>query len=114
MQIKRIYEPAEISDGYRVLVDRPWPRGVKKETARIDLWLKDVAPSAALRKWFGHKPEKWKDFSLGYREELKQNKAVAELIKIIKGHPSRTLLYGAKDEIHNQTVVLKSFLEARL
>lgn len=109
IKIKRVYEPAEKSDGVRILVDRLWPRGVKKTA--IDLWIKDVAPSDALRKWFHHEERRWSDFRSKYRKELSANKdAVAELRKAAKG--TATLLYGAKDEKHNQAVVLAEFLKS--
>ena len=111
LKIKRVYEPAEKSDGTRILIDRLWPRGVKKTA--IDLWLKDVAPSDALRKWFHHEERKWADFRSRYHKELKANKdAVAELRAAVKGKTA-TLLYGAKDETHNQAVVLAEFLKRR-
>ncbi|ODT64469.1 MAG: hypothetical protein ABS77_00295 [Phenylobacterium sp. SCN 69-14] len=105
VKIKRIYEPPAQSDGQRILVDRLWPRGVAKAQARIDLWLKDVAPSADLRRWFGHKPERWAEFQKRYLAELAGNPALEELRRLARGKPT-TLLYGAKDEIHNQARVL--------
>lgn len=99
----------EKSDGFRILVDRLWPRGITKEKAKIDLWLKDVAPSDKLRKWFGHDPKKWNEFKKRYFAELTNNPAVEQLKKyIIKGNV--TLLYSAKDENHNNAVALKEFL----
>lgn len=108
--LKRAYEaPAEL-DGRRVLVDRLWPRGVSKVEARIDLWLKEVAPSTALRRWFGHDPEKWSEFKKRYRAELKGNPAWDELRALAReGH--LTLVYAAKDRAHNDAVVLKELLE---
>ena len=109
--IKRVYEPKAESDGFRVLVDRLWPRGLSKEKAGVDLWLKAIAPSDALRKSFHHDPGLWEDFEKKYVEELRANpEAVAQLREAAKGHKKTTLLYGAKDEIHNQAVVLKAFL----
>ena len=105
VKIKRIYEPPAQSDGQRILVDRLWPRGVAKAQVRIDLWLKDVAPSADLRRWFGHKPERWAEFQKRYLAELAGNPALEELRRLARGKPT-TLLYGAKDEIHNQARVL--------
>ena len=105
VKIKRIYEPAAPEDGQRILVDRLWPRGVAKAEAHIDLWLKDVAPSADLRRWFGHKPERWAEFQKRYLAELAGNPALEELRRLARGKPT-TLLYGAKDEIHNQARVL--------
>ena len=107
--LKRAYEAASDSDGTRVLVDRLWPRGVTKAKARIDVWLKDVAPSTQLRKWFGHDPGKWTEFQQRYRAELKGSEALAELRKLAReGHV--TLVYGAKDEEHNDAVVLAKLL----
>jgi uncharacterized protein YeaO (DUF488 family) len=109
LKIKRAYEPAEKSDGVRILVDRLWPRGIKK--GAFDLWLKDVAPSNELRKWFHHEAPKWSAFRSKYRRELSANpRAVAELRSAVKGKTA-TLLYGAKDETHNQAVVLAEFLK---
>src|SRR5690606_14601505 len=107
--LKRAYEAPADSDGMRVLVDRLWPRGVSKAAARIDLWLKDVAPSTELRKWFGHDPEKWPEFQKRYRAELKGSAALAELRRLARqGHV--TLVYGAKDEARNDAVVLAKLL----
>jgi uncharacterized protein YeaO (DUF488 family) len=109
--IKRIYEPYATTDGYRILVDRLWPRGIKKQNAPIDLWLKDIAPSAALRKWFNHEPEKWQAFVKKYHAELKDSNAVlTELRAIFRKHKKITLLYSAKDELHNQAIALQQFL----
>ena len=111
VRIKRVYVSAVIEDGWRVLVDRLWPRGMKKEAAKIDLWMKDVAPTDKLRKWFRHEPKKWGDFQRKYREELKEKaELLAELKKLEKEHGTLTLLYGAKDEEHNQAVVVAEFL----
>lgn len=112
LQIKRIYEPAEESDGQRILVDRLWPRGVSKERAHLDLWLKDVAPSTELRKWFGHDPSKWDEFQERYEAELAHNDALAELKQVVASHPKTTLLFAAKDEEHNEAVVLANYLYA--
>jgi len=109
--IKRVYEAASPDDGKRILVDRLWPRGLTKEEAGIDLWLKDIAPSSELREWFGHDPEKWPEFEKRFRKELEANEAaVATLREAVKVGPA-TLVYGAKDEAHNNAVVIKSFLE---
>jgi uncharacterized protein YeaO (DUF488 family) len=109
-QIKRVYEPAKPSDGIRVLVDRLWPRGVSKAKAKLDHWMKDVAPSPQLRTWFGHKPERFAEFRKRYREELAANPAVAELRKLGKNRRV-TLLYGARDPKINQAVVLQAALK---
>ena len=109
--IKRVYEKPTPSDGARILVDRLWPRGVSKERAKLDLWLKDIAPSTALREWFGHDPEKWVEFQKKYKIELAENKEpVAGLQKIVKQNKTVTLLYAAKDEEHNEAVVIKNFM----
>lgn len=112
MKIKRIYEPASSDDGARVLVDRLWPRGMTKEAARLDLWLKDVAPSDALRRWFDHRAERWDQFRQRYRAELAENSAVGELRALMKDGRV-TLLYSARDAEHNQAVVLAEYLQAR-
>jgi uncharacterized protein YeaO (DUF488 family) len=110
IRIKRVYEPAERGDGVRILVDRLWPRGISKD--KIDLWLKDIAPSNELRDWFHHEEPKWASFRSKYRKELAANKpAVAELRKAAKGK-TVTLLYGAKDTEHNQAVVIAEFLKS--
>ena len=110
MKIKRVYEMPSRDDGKRILVDRLWPRGLTKEKASIDLWLKEIAPSTALRKWFDHDPDKWKEFQKRYRKELRDNKELVSLLKekIKKG--TVTLVYGAKDEKHNEALVLKEWL----
>ncbi len=106
IKIKRVYEIPEKEDGNRILVDRLWPRGLSKEKARVDLWLKDIAPSTELRKWFDHDPAKWKEFKKRYLRELKDNNESIQTLKqqLIKGKV--TLLYGAKDEEYNQAIVL--------
>jgi uncharacterized protein YeaO (DUF488 family) len=109
--LKRVYEPPAKDDGLRVLVDRLWPRGVKKDEAAVDLWLKDIAPSPELRRWFGHVPRKWQEFSRRYRAELSGKASEIETLRKRVGRARVTLLYGAKDTEHNQAVVLKRFLE---
>lgn len=114
IHIKRIYAPPSQEDGYRVLVDRLWPRGVSKEKAKADLWLKEIAPTNDLRHWFNHEEEKWPEFQKRYRDELRANpEAVREFKDKTRGHGTVTLLYGAKDEQHNQAIVLKDFLRER-
>jgi len=116
IKVKRVYEAAAPTDGYRVLVDRIWPRGVKKEVAAIDSWLKEVAPSTELRKWFGHDPERFDAFCQRYLAELKKkpaDDAFSALQQIVKDHKTVTLVYGAKDETHNQAVVLAEELKNR-
>lgn len=113
IQVKRVYEPAAPEDGRRVLVDRVWPRGMTKEDVKADLWLKDAAPSSALRKWFGHDPSKWEQFKDRYFAELdEQPKVVAELFAQASVGPV-TLLFSARDEQHNQAVALKEYLLVR-
>ena len=112
IRLKRVYEKAEKSDGLRILIDRLWPRGVSKEKAKIDLWLKDIAPSNELRKWFGHDPTKWDEFQGRYREEFKAKKEVIdELKKAIKKEKVITLLFSASDEKHNNAVALTKILK---
>lgn len=108
--IKRAYEEAGTDDGYRVLVDRLWPRGVSKEEAQIDLWLKEIAPTTTLRKWFGHDPSKWREFKRRYEHELASNESVAQLRSLEREHKKVCLVYGAKDTEHNDAVVLVDFL----
>ena len=114
IQCKRVYEQASPDDGYRVLVDRLWPRGISKEKAALGIWDKSIAPSTELRKWFGHDPEKFEKFKKRYAEELSGNPDTEKFISLIREELQKgpvTLLYGAKDEIHNQAVVLKEFLK---
>jgi uncharacterized protein YeaO (DUF488 family) len=109
--IKRVYEPAGAGDGFRVLVDRLWPRGLSKEKARADLWLKDIAPSGALRKWFAHDPAKWDGFRKRYQAELEGKGDMLDMLLRKAASGRLTLLYGAKDTERNQAVVLKEYLE---
>ena len=111
IQLKRVYEKPSKNDGWRVLVDRLWPRGLSKERAAVDLWLKDVAPSTELRKWFGHDPAKWKGFQSRYRKELKEKRDALKLLKQKSHKRTVTLLYGARDKEHNEALVLKSVLD---
>ena len=111
-KLKRIYDASEASDAYRVLVDRIWPRGVFKEKARIDLWMKEIAPSDALRKWFGHDPDRWEGCQRRYREELqKEFGLTSQLQQLEKQHGTVTLVFSARDEHHNQAVALRAFLQ---
>ena len=113
LKLKRVYEPFDKNDGTRILVDRLWPRGMTKAKAGVDIWLKELAPSAELRKWFGHDPDKWTDFKKRYRIELEENdEQLARLREEIK-KGAVTLLYGAKDEEHNDAVVLAEFLRSQ-
>ena len=117
IKAKRVYDEVEKDDGIRVLVDRLWPRGIKKEEVKIDLWLKEVAPSIELRKWFSHDPFRWKEFCKRYREELIKDEekkiALSELTKIAT-RGKLTLVYSAKDKEHNNAIVLKKLLESLL
>lgn len=110
VKIKRVYEKPDKEDGFRVLVDRLWPRGLTKEKAAVDLWLKEIAPSNELRKWFGHEPEKWPEFRKKYLQELKENE---EPVLILKDHLKKgtvSLIYAARDQVHNEALVLKELL----
>ena len=112
--LKRVYENGHAKDGRRILVDRLWPRGIKKDNAKIDLWLKEIAPSHALRKWFNHKPEKWEEFRRRYLQELDQNQeCVGQLIQHAK-KGNVTLLFSAKNEVHNNAVALREYILSRL
>jgi uncharacterized protein YeaO (DUF488 family) len=113
IKVKRVYDEPSSDDGVRVLVDRLWPRGLSKESARIDLWLKDVAPSDELRKWFNHDASKWEEFKRRYFKELENNKAVNELINLLRDRRTITLLYSAKSPYNNATA-LKEYLELKL
>jgi uncharacterized protein YeaO (DUF488 family) len=111
IKIKRVYDEAKKEDGKRILVDRLWPRGLTKTRAKVDLWLKEIAPSVALRKWFGHERSKWGEFKRRYSAELERNKDQLSLLKREVSASKVTLVYGAKDREHNGAVVLKDFLE---
>jgi uncharacterized protein YeaO (DUF488 family) len=113
IQVKRVYERPSRTDGLRVLVDRLWPRGLTKERAAVSVWLKDLAPSTELRKWFGHDPAKWKQFQARYRKELRDKKDDLKMLAEKSERRTVTLLYGARDETHNEAIVLKKVL-ARL
>ena len=113
IQIKRVYEKPSRTDGLRILVDRLWPRGLTKERAAVKVWQKDVAPSSELRKWFGHDPVKWKRFETRYRKELREKKDTLKLLRQKSKERTVTLLYGARDEKHNEARVLKKVLEGR-
>lgn len=113
IRIKRAYEDAARSDGPRILVDRIWPRGVAKEDAELEAWLKGLSPSSELRKWFDHDPEKWEEFRQRYLKELKKAEAADDLKKlqsIVKEHKLITLVFAAKDTEHNNAVALRDFL----
>jgi len=113
IQLKRAYDKPSRDDGLRVLVERLWPRGLTKERAAVDLWLKDVAPSPELRKWFGHDPDKWEQFQKRYWKELKENDDAVRLLKQKGKRGTVTLVYAARDEEHNGALALKRFLERR-
>ena len=113
IQLKRVYEEPDETDGKRILIDRLWPRGLTKEKARIEIWLKDIAPSTELRTWFGHDPSKWDDFKKRYKNELKNNsETVSKLIEQM-AQGKVTLVYSAKDKEHNDAVVLAEYLGER-
>jgi uncharacterized protein YeaO (DUF488 family) len=112
IKLKRIYDDYELSDGFRILVDRLWPRGISKDKAHLDLWLKEIAPSDALRKWFHHDTSKWYDFEKKYKEELQDKSGLFEQLHNLEvKHKTVTLLYGAKDREHNQAVVIADLLK---
>ncbi len=110
LEVKRIYEPSESSDGYRVLVDRVWPRGLSKQNADIHLWLKDIAPSTELRQWFGHQPRRWDAFRRRYFDELDEMPETLAVIQDKLRKDDVTLVYSARDEAHNQAVALREYL----
>lgn len=109
IRVKRVYDPPSPDDGMRVLVDRLWPRGLSKEKAGVDLWLKEVAPSTELRKWFGHAPEKWDEFQQRYRQELRQQPEALERLFALLDQGRVTLLFGAKEARFNDAVALRAF-----
>jgi uncharacterized protein YeaO (DUF488 family) len=111
VRLKRVYDPPSSDDGVRVLVDRLWPRGLKRDAVQIDHWLKDLAPSTELRHWFGHDPDRWSEFQRRYRAELaKSSEDLAPLRELLRGTGKLTLLFAAKDAAHNNAVALKAFL----
>jgi len=113
IRVKRVYDPAAADDGARVLVDRLWPRGVTKAAATLTLWLKDIAPTSDLRKWFGHDPERWPEFRRRYHAELDKNRAAVERLNVLVAAGPVTLIYGAHDTAHNQAVALADYMRAR-
>ena len=112
--VKRVYEKFFITDGRKVLVERLWPRGIRRNTPGVDIWLRNVAPTIELRKWYMHDPKKWVEFKRRYLAELKQNKAFEQLLKIALSTDPVTLVYSARDQKHNSAIVLKKFLEQRI
>ena len=111
--LKRVYEPAIPEDGFRILVERLWPRGLSKQVAHIDLWLKDISPSPELRTWYSHDVNKWIEFQQRYQDELRCNQVVAQLQSLLLGKATVTFVYAARDEEHNSARVLKDFMEKR-
>jgi uncharacterized protein YeaO (DUF488 family) len=111
IQLKRAYDPASPEDGHRVLVERLWPRGIKKENLQIETWMKEISPSPELRKWFGHDPEKWAEFQQRYTRELDQNPKYVQDLRGLASRGRLTLIYSAKDEQHNSALILKEYLE---
>jgi uncharacterized protein YeaO (DUF488 family) len=107
LKIKRVYDKPAEEDGTRILVDRLWPRGLTKQKAKVDVWLKDIAPSTELRKWFAHDPEKWKEFIKKYKKELHENRGQVAILKEYLRQGAVTLVYGARDEVHNEALVIK-------
>lgn len=115
IKLKRAYDEFEESDGYRILIDRLWPRGIKKENLKLDLWDKDIAPSTDLRKWFHADPDvNWAEFVVRYIAELAETNALSDLAANIRDKKTVTLLYGAKDTVHNQAIVLRDELKKRI
>ncbi|WP_237244828.1 MULTISPECIES: DUF488 domain-containing protein [Sorangium] len=116
VRLKRAYEPPEAADGYRVLVDRLWPRGIRKDALAIDAWMKELGPSDELRRWFGHDVSRWEEFASRYRDELRRQPAagLADELVARARRETVTLVYGARDELHNQAVVLRDVIEQRL
>lgn len=112
IRLKRVYEPPSQDDGFRVLVERLWPRGLSKPLAQVDLWLKDIAPSPPLRRWYGHDVTKWEEFQRRYRAELRDNAAVRQVQELLREKQTLTFVYAARDVEHNSAQVLKAFLEA--
>jgi len=110
VRLKRAYEPPAADDGTRILIDRLWPRGVKKTDAAIDEWMKEIAPSSALRKWFGHEPGRWQEFRRRYQSEIRQHPEQFEQLRTLARHGPITLVFYARDEAHNDAVVLKDLL----
>jgi uncharacterized protein YeaO (DUF488 family) len=113
VRLKRAYEPPAGEDGTRILIDRLWPRGVSKTDAAVDQWMKEIAPSTELRKWFGHDPARWEEFRRRYTEELHQNTALLSQLRSLARQNPVTLVYSAHDEVHNDAIVLRNLLLGR-
>jgi uncharacterized protein YeaO (DUF488 family) len=113
VKLKRAYEPPTAEDGARILIDRLWPRGISKKKAALDQWMKDIAPSAKLRKWFGHDPTRWEEFRRRYADEVHQNSALLDQLRSLARQGPITLVYSAHDEVHNDAVVLRDLLLGR-
>ncbi len=113
IQLKRAYEPASAQDGTRVLVDRLWPRGVSKDAAALDLWLKELAPSTGLRKWFGHDPARWAEFQVRYAQEVREHPQLLAQLRDLARKGPVTLVFSARDEVHNDAIVLRQLLLGR-
>jgi uncharacterized protein YeaO (DUF488 family) len=111
IKVKRVYDPIEKDDGIRILVDRLWPRGIKKD--KVDIWLKDIAPSNELRKWYNHDPNKWEEFKRKYFDELDKNSKINELIQLIRKNENITLLYSSKSP-YNNAIALREYIEKKL
>lgn len=113
IRLKRVYLSKSKTDGVRILVERLWPRGISKEKAAIDIWLKEIAPSTELRKWFNHDPLKWNEFQKRYKNELKAKKELTQELKEMVKNSTVTLVYSSKDEEHNNAIALKNYIENR-
>ena len=114
VKILRVYVGYNVTDGIRVLVDRLWPRGLRRSSSNVEMWLKDIAPSDELRKWFSHSPTRWESFRARYKKELEENeKAVGKLIMMLRSNDTVTLVYASKDELHNNAVVLQEFMKEK-
>jgi len=113
VKLKRAYESPAAGDGTRILIDRLWPRGISKRKAALDQWMKDIAPSAELRKWFGHDPARWEEFRRRYAEEVHHNSVLLDQLRSFARHGPVTLVYAAHDEVHNDAVVLRDLLLGR-
>ncbi|MEM0117389.1 MAG: DUF488 family protein [Conexivisphaerales archaeon] len=113
IKAKRVYEPAKESDGFRFLIDRLWPRGIKKEQLKLDSWLKSISPSDELRRWFSHQPSKWEEFKRRYYNEIKDKPEYRRLVELAK-QKDITLLYSSKETVYNNAIALKEFVESEI